>query len=189
MIVVKKTDYEYGSKNKTDSLIGPFEDEITAVNTAIGICENKMYDLNHDYAYEHAGDEVTPFEFFDDEVTTFDGVTHDVTAAVAFNDDGDYRLVMECNVTEVFHYLVDLTFYAGSDDPEDTDHEMYIFQMPKAFTEEAMQKAFEKAVKRLNGDEGYNIETLVFYFCKITKGQILDNVHLIDAIYNIEQWQ
>lgn len=115
--------------------------------------------------------------------------------------------------TKIYNYLVDLTFYAGSDDPENIDRGLYIITTEKPFTEDEMKKIIEKTNSMLadfsendflNDNtypdnfpmgyyEGLNIHTLIdglrcqSNIIAITHAD--DTEHSVNDVYKIEQWQ
>ena len=113
-------------------------------------------------------------------------------------------------------YLLNVTFYAGSDDPEDTDRGMFVLNVDKEITESEMEEIFETVNEILNidfaddlseeyGEEylgypcyyetGINIHTLMEGIELYTKGQVKElktgrkKIKDMDAYYIIEQWQ
>lgn len=104
-------------------------------------------------------------------------------------------------------YLLNVTFCAGSDAPEDTDRDLFILTVDKEISENEMIKTFEMVnfllspyrdddeKWELSYDEGLNINTLMKGIELYTKG-ILEEVYsgcgammYIDNYYVIEQWQ
>ena len=103
-------------------------------------------------------------------------------------------------------YLLDVTFYANSDAPEDTDRGLYIMQTEKKATRYDICELFRKVNDLLNNDdmdnsdgfpysyyvEGINIDTLIQAVSFYTKSQIKKaNGYsgIIHAIYSIDVWQ
>ena len=104
-------------------------------------------------------------------------------------------------------YLLNVTFCAGSDAPEDTDRDLFILTVDKEISEIEMIRTFEMVNFLLNpsrdyGDEfalsyddGLNINTLMEGVELYTKGRV-EEVYSncgaiidIDNCYVIEQWQ
>ena len=44
----------------------------------------------------------------------------------------------------MYTYLLNLTFYAGSDAPEDTDRDLFIMKTSETYSEEQMEDVFQK---------------------------------------------
>lgn len=105
-------------------------------------------------------------------------------------------------------YLVNLTFFAGSNDIEDTDKETYLFEIKtdKDISGTAFADIFNKVNDMLNDEDnmlgisylkGVNIDTLIIgmeiYFegdAKITRvTNDFVKIDNIDNVYYIEQWQ
>ena len=110
-------------------------------------------------------------------------------------------------------YLLNVTFYAGSDDPEDTDRDMFLLSVDKEYSEKEMKKTFKNANKMLRWsdydddddeseefpisyeEEGININTLMEGVRILTKGKVEEvysncgKIENIDNCYVIEQWQ
>jgi hypothetical protein len=101
-------------------------------------------------------------------------------------------------------YLLDVTFYAGSDDPEDTDKGLYILSVKKDIEEAEMKEMFKTVNKLLDVydeedtafpisyEEGINIDTLMsgieFYLKGKVKKVKKPNI-TADNYFVIEQWQ
>ena len=80
----------------------------------------------------------------------------------------------------MYTYLLNLTFYAGSDAPEDTDRDLFIMKTSEMYSEEQMEDVFQK-VNSLLGSYDENKDS------EIEKAD--DFSGHIDSIYTIEQWQ
>lgn len=114
-----------------------------------------------------------------------------------------------------YNYIINLTFYAGSNDPEDTDNELVLFSSDKPYTKNEMVEIIRKANRLLNWfeddddeednedneqlslsyNDGLNINTLIEGVRELTGAEIVNitdmtgqNVTIADA-YVIEQWQ
>ena len=104
------------------------------------------------------------------------------------------------------NYLLDLTFYAGSNASEDTDRGLYIIQTEKSATRFDICELFRKVNELLNIDdqddstgfpysyyvEGINIQTLVHAVSYYSGSQLKkadDFSGMIHAIYHIDVWQ
>ena len=106
------------------------------------------------------------------------------------------------------NYLLNVTFYAGSDDKEDTDRGLYILSVNKNIEEEEMENIFESVNELLNifdddleegeergfpisYDDGINIDTLMHGIEIYTNGTIKKARKNIkaDNCFTIEQWQ
>jgi hypothetical protein len=103
-------------------------------------------------------------------------------------------------------YLLNMTFYAGSDDPEDTDNDLYLLETDIKMSYEEIREIIFKVNKEcgsiddedvLNDYEvlGLNLNTLmngVQHYLPGSKIELLDNNHGylgdIDNYYAIEQW-
>ena len=110
-------------------------------------------------------------------------------------------------------YLINLTFYAGSNDPEDTDNGCFILVTDEPMSNTDIKKQFKLVDSILydrfvddeptapNADkvtgsyeDGINIDTLVNAFEEYT-GFSIQMVHpgifptMIDGYYEIVQWQ
>ena len=106
------------------------------------------------------------------------------------------------------NYLLNVTFYAGSNDEEDTDRGLYVLSIDKNIEEEEMENIFETVNELLNifdddleedeergfpisYDDGININTLMRGIEIYTNGKIKKarrNIN-VDDCYTIEQWQ
>ena len=103
-------------------------------------------------------------------------------------------------------YLLNVTFYAGSDEPEDIDKGMYLLTTEKPISQDEMDKIFEEVNSQLDSfneitdfpfsyDDGLNIDTLMEGVEYYTKGNIIQlysdygKIHDIDNYYMISQWQ
>ena len=110
-----------------------------------------------------------------------------------------------CNGSDPKKYLLNVTFYAGSDDTEDTDKGCFLLSADKEITENEMTTIFRKVNELLDTfneessfpisyDLGLNINTLMKGVEIYTKGKIevlcnnCGNIK-IDNYYIIEQWQ
>ena len=109
-----------------------------------------------------------------------------------------------------YNYLLNVTFFAGSDDLMDTDRGVYLLMLDKKVSFEEMKNIFCKVnhllSPYLDEDEyekkdfpysyeaGLNIYTLMEGVCYYTNGQIIEFDNLrgelhIDDCYSILQWQ
>lgn len=110
-----------------------------------------------------------------------------------------------------YNYLVDLTFFAGSDQPEDVDHKLYVITSNHFISRDKMAELFATANKNLSPymddmeevqnsfltsyDNGLNIDTLMEgfnYLAKTISRNLFDGCGEIENIndyYVIEQWQ
>lgn len=101
-------------------------------------------------------------------------------------------------------YLLDVTFYAGSDAPGDIDRGLFILNVDKEISEKEIKNIFGIVNMLLDpyrddGEEfslsyyaGLNINTLIEGVEIYTKGKIekaYNNCGKIDNCYIIEQWQ
>ena len=102
-------------------------------------------------------------------------------------------------------YLLNVTFFAGSDEPQDTDRGMYILCVDREITEEKMQNIFTTVNRLLDVfaesdfpisyNDGLNIYTLMDGVEIYTQGRVLavdsnyGAFEEIDNYYVIEQWQ
>jgi hypothetical protein len=109
-------------------------------------------------------------------------------------------------------YLLNVTFYAGSNDEEDTDRDLFILCVDKEITETEMENIFEKVNELLNDydvfevdakgenfpisyGQGININTLMEGVGIYTKGKVIKvygdcgQIEKVDNCYAIEQWQ
>ena len=103
----------------------------------------------------------------------------------------------------MYTYLLNLTFYAGSDAPEDTDRDLFIMKTSEMYSKEQMKDVFQKVNSLLGSydenedfpysyEEGINSDTLTKGVGYYTHSEIekADNFSgHIDGIYTIEQWQ
>lgn len=102
-------------------------------------------------------------------------------------------------------YLLDVKFYAGSDDKEDVDNKLYLLET-KLVLNKARVKKFFKEVNRLldpyekhdfpiSYEDGLNIDTLMNGIMIRTNGKVFcledefDNLGYINHFFKIEQWQ
>lgn len=105
-------------------------------------------------------------------------------------------------------YLVNLTFHAGSDAPEDTDNKLYLLQTTRQVTLESVKNDFIHANTLLDTfnedpdvelstsyDDGLNIDTLVAGYKELTNDiieELNETTHfptLISNYFAIEQYQ
>lgn len=106
-------------------------------------------------------------------------------------------------------YLLNVTFYAGSDDIEDTDTGLYILEINNLVFKTEMERIFDKVNSLCNISlneedakdinfatykDGANIDTLMNGVEAYTKGKIIKMESncgslCIDNYYDIEQWQ
>ena len=101
-------------------------------------------------------------------------------------------------------YIINLTFFAGSDDPVDTDRNIYVLESSKELSQSEIYSIFREANENCNRslyederdiefpsyEEGNNIDTLV----KGVSVLIEDYAKIypfneIAAVIDIEQWQ
>ena len=113
------------------------------------------------------------------------------------------------------NYLLNVTFYAGSDEPNDTDTGTFLLKSNKAITESEMKDIFRKVNDLLTPfeernfpisyEQGLNLETLIEGVGIYTKETLIkDDTCIkntiepinsnhgpikIDNYYVIEQWQ
>ena len=106
--------------------------------------------------------------------------------------------------------LINLTFYAGSNDLEDIDTQLYIIHSDSPLTQEYVEKKLYEANRQLNIDytedtdedeintlgvcyaeDGLNIDTLIKGFATLTGLQvsIVSDSIFADNVYSIEVWQ
>lgn len=106
-----------------------------------------------------------------------------------------------------YNYLVNLTFFAGSNEPEDVDNKIVIVSSKRQITEEEMGKKFNEANNLLNPyednrfpfsyNDGLNIDTLLEGFVQHTRLKVTypepDSNEMtfptLHGHYVIEQWQ
>ena len=103
-------------------------------------------------------------------------------------------------------YLLYVTFYAGSDDPEDTDRDLFLMTGDREITEDDMKYIFKEVNSLLDTfnentdfpisyEQGLNINTLMEGVGIYTKGKVKEiysncgEIEKIDNCYVIEQWQ
>ena len=103
-------------------------------------------------------------------------------------------------------YLLDVTFYAGSDDLEDVDNGLFLLHIDKEITKKEMENIFIEVNKLLDYfndeendfpisyEDGLNICTLMDGVEFYTKGKVEEfkdecGTVVIDNYYVIEQWQ
>ena len=104
------------------------------------------------------------------------------------------------------NYLLYVTFYAGSDDEEDTDRDLFLLTVDKEIEESEMKYIFKEVNSLLDTfnedtdfpisyDQGLNINTLMEGIGIHTKGKVTEvysncgDIEKIDNCYVIEQWQ
>ena len=103
-------------------------------------------------------------------------------------------------------YLLNVKFYAGSDEPEDIDTGLYLFITDKEVSKEQMTEIFRETNKLLDCfdyeekdfpisyEYGLNINTLIMGIKYYTKSEIVrlrdnyGNLDYVDNYYEIEQW-
>lgn len=55
-------------------------------------------------------------------------------------------------------YLINITFYAGSDAPEDTDHDRFVMMCSRKYSKKEMEKLFSEVCEKLNNNpDNYDI--------------------------------
>jgi len=104
-------------------------------------------------------------------------------------------------------YLLNVTFYAGSNDIEDTDRDLFLLCIDKEISEKEMTEIFRTVNKLLDYfddeekdfpisyEQGLNINTLMEGIGIYTKGEVKEvysnfgHLQEIDNYYVIEQWQ
>lgn len=104
-------------------------------------------------------------------------------------------------------YLLNVTFYAGSDDAEDIDRGLYLISLDKPVTYEEISEIFRTVNKLLDPYKeetddfpisyncGLNIDTLMEGIEIYTKAKVeplaneYGKVEYIDDVYFLEQWQ
>ena len=108
----------------------------------------------------------------------------------------------------MYKYLLNVTFYAGSDEPEDVDKGMYLLSVEHQISQHEMDKIFETVNNLLDSynteannfpifyyDNGLNIDTLMEGVEIYTKGTVIrplsdhGRIDNIDNYYVISQWQ
>lgn len=108
-----------------------------------------------------------------------------------------------------YYYVVALTFFAGSNDEEDTDRRIYVLKSPKPYTKSELSELISKANEKCQDDEadgdsthysyeqnGVNIDTLMNEVVLLSNANMVEfdensffNGLTINGIYQIEQWQ
>lgn len=103
-----------------------------------------------------------------------------------------------------YNYVINLTFYAGSTDKEDTDRRTIVVASDKPVCKKAWERSFQIVNERLSDDkdgdsvyarEGLNIDTLIAHFAKegfakeVVDSECLEYPVIINGIYDIIQWQ
>ena len=103
-------------------------------------------------------------------------------------------------------YLLNITFYAGSDEPEDVDKDLLLLHVDRKITESEMKDIFikvnslldtfnENADFPISYEQGLNLDTLMEGIEIYTKGKFVGfdsdcgPLNGIDNYYVIEQWQ
>ena len=106
-------------------------------------------------------------------------------------------------------YLLNVTFYAGSNDPEDTDRDLFLLCIDKEITEKEMKEIFRETNRLLDTfaqetgeaefpisyEQGLNINTLMEGVGIYINGEVKEvysnfgHLQEIDNYYVIEQWQ
>lgn len=106
-------------------------------------------------------------------------------------------------------YLLNVTFYAGSNDEEDTDRDLFLLCVDKEITEIEIKNVFKEVNRLLDPfdqeigevefsisyDQGLNINTLMEGVGLYTKGTVIEvysnsgSIEKVDNYYVIEQWQ
>lgn len=106
------------------------------------------------------------------------------------------------------HYLLDVTFCAGSDEPEDTDKGLYLLTTDNYYSADEMKQMFSKVNSLLDPlaesdetqefeisyDDGLNIQTLMAGVEEYSGGKVeklVSNIGRLDItdFYVIEPWQ
>lgn len=102
-------------------------------------------------------------------------------------------------------YLLNVTFCAGSCDPEDVDRDLYLLCVENEISENEMKHIFQEVNRLFNPFEyadfptsygnGLNINTLMEGVEIYTKGKLIEvhsdcgSIDRVDNCYVIEQWQ
>lgn len=106
-------------------------------------------------------------------------------------------------------YLLNVTFYAGSNDEKDTDRGLFVLIVDKEYTEIEIKNIFEEVNRLLDTfnqeigeaefsisyEQGSNINTLMEGIEIYTKGKVTEvysncgKIEMVDNYYVIEQWQ
>ena len=106
-------------------------------------------------------------------------------------------------------YLLNVTFYAGSNDEEDTDKGLFLLCIDKEITETEIKNIFKETNRLLDPfnqavgesdfsisyNQGLNINTLMEGVGLYTKGTVIEvysnsgSIENVDNYYTIEQWQ
>ena len=107
------------------------------------------------------------------------------------------------------NYLLNVTFYAGTDEAEDTDKGVFLLSVDKEYSESEMKDIFrivnslldtfnenDEALEfPMSYDDGLNLNTLMNGVEIYTKGKVMEvynnfgKIEKIDNCYVIEQWQ
>ena len=100
-----------------------------------------------------------------------------------------------------FVYLLNVTFYTGSDAPEDVDKALFIMKATKPFSQEQVVEIFDKVNQLLmdqdadfpySYEDGINIDTLIQGVEHYTNTHITKINHYsgnLDDIFTVSQWQ
>lgn len=107
-----------------------------------------------------------------------------------------------------YTYLLNVTFCAGSNDPEDVDRGICLLTVNRSISEEEMTEIFKKVNSLLDTfneddetidfpvsyEDGLNIDTLMEGIETYTKGSVKPVIKncgelTVDNYYVIEQWQ
>lgn len=104
-------------------------------------------------------------------------------------------------------YLLNITFYAGSDDAEDIDRGLYLIAFDNPVTFEEITEMFQKVNKLLDVfdgkcnnfplsyETGINIDTLMEGVAIYSNAKVetiehgYGKIESIDGVYFLEQWQ
>lgn len=104
-------------------------------------------------------------------------------------------------------YLLNITFYAGSDDAEDIDRGLYLIAFDNPVTFEEITEMFQKVNKLLDVfdgncnnfplsyEAGINIDTLMEGIAIYSNAKVetvehgYGKIESIDGVYFLEQWQ
>ena len=102
-------------------------------------------------------------------------------------------------------YLLDVTFYAGSDSKEDVDNKLYLLETKLVLNKARIEKIFKEVNRLLDPyeendfpisyEDGLNIDTLMKGVEKRTNGIVIclnDDFHnpgFINHFFKVEQWQ
>jgi hypothetical protein len=96
------------------------------------------------------------------------------------DDEYHYVAVFKANEGEINRYLLNVTFHAGSDDPEDTDTGLYLFETNENISKEKSVDIVTKVNAWVVNDQSKVYQKNIFYI-DLEGTMVLDSSEDFDA--------